>query len=225
MHKKRKKIFVTFMGMDGSGKTTQAMNLAKTMRNYGIMVKYIWIGWVPTILKPVTELGKLFLNKRMNVNTTDYREFTAAKKNLFKNHFLAVMWMYYVVFDYALQIFIKISIPLLFGRSIICDRYIYDILINLCTRYGLPEYDVFRILKNRIMALFPKPTFIFFLDVPEKVAFERKGDIPTLGYLIEHRKLYLKLADILGIMRIESSGDPEKIHHRITEKVVEYLTK
>jgi len=218
--------FICLIGIDGSGKTTQAVKLAEAIRGEGIRVKYVWIGWVPTMLNPIIKLGKLLLIRRKNIDETNYEDFTMVKKDLFGNRLLAQLWMYYVLFDYAIQIFIKVTIPLLLGRVVICDRYIYDIFVNLSTSYGLPEDDVLKLPKSRkVLFLFPKPTYVFFLDASERIAFERKDDVPSMDYLVEHRRFYSKICDKVGVTRIDSSDAPEQIHRQLTEKVFQYLGK
>ncbi len=223
---RKRNVFICFIGVDGSGKTTQAMKLEKKMKEQGIRVKYVWIGWAPTIFNPVIKLCKRLLIRREKIDETDYEDFTAAKKKFLKKHFLSGIWMCYVLLDYAVQIFIKVTIPLLLGNSVICDRYIYDLLVNLATRYGTAPSKILRLARNkRLLSIFPKPTFVFFLDVPAKTAYARKDDIPSMDYLIDHSNLYSKLCDQLRITRIDGLQKSEFIHQQLSNLIFHYLEK
>ena len=61
---------------------------------------------------------------------------------------------------------------------------------------------------KKIQKHLPKPNKIFFINIPEETAFERKNDIPSLDYLKIRSKYYKnleleKLASINGEKSIE----------------------
>ena len=88
----------------------------------------------------------------------------------------------------------QVSLPRLFGRIIICDRYVYDAAAEMIC--SLPPRDRFNRLAVKLMlALTPKPDIAFLLDIPEEVCAKRKDDNTEPGYLRRQRRVYLKLAN------------------------------
>ena len=223
MKTKKRGGLICFTGIDGSGKTSQALRLASEIQKHVIYCHYVWIGWTPTILKPITKLIKSLILKRKKVTEANYKEFTAAKRQVFENQFIARIWRNYVILDYAFQVFFKITIPMIMRKLIICDRYLYDIIVDFAINYNLSDQDTIKLIDHPLLRLFPKPTMVFLLDVQEPVAFERKNDIPSIEYLQDRRRIYLVLKDILNVNMINGDKDFEIIHNVIRREIFQQL--
>ena len=52
----KKPFMICLIGMDGSGKTSQALALNKYLKDYGISNKYVWGRWDPIIFKPIIRI-------------------------------------------------------------------------------------------------------------------------------------------------------------------------
>ncbi len=214
---------ICFIGVDGSGKTTQAEMLAETLLKQGIRVKYLWNGFEPLLTKPLMAIGRrVFLKgKEMFINYPDYLE---AKRNFFRNRFLFTVYHYLVLADYFFQSLGKIRLPLALGRAVICDRYIYDVVGFLAADGHYSEKQIRKSLRH-YLHLFPKPDLTFLLDLPEEVAYQRKNDIPSLSYLSEPREIYLSMAKSQEIATLDGTKDPselaEIIQHKLTGRLLE----
>ena len=213
-----KNILICFIGMDGSGKTTHAKTLVKVMKEHGIKSKYVWNRFESSIvLRPFMIIAKvLFLHGKDMFD--DYIEYSYSKKKLFKNRFLSAMYQYNVLLDYSLQIFLKIKVPLIFGKNIICDRYIYDTIVDLKVDLHYPDAKIKNILKN-LFYLLPKPELIFLIDVPEEIAFQRKDDTPSIEYLRERRNIYLNIGKEYGMVILDGSKKLEELQCEIERRV------
>jgi len=62
-----------------------------------------------------------------------------------------------------------------------------------------------------MLKIFPKPDFVFMIDLPEEVAFNRKNDIQSVEYLKERRQLYLEMSDKYGFIKINGQDTPQDI--------------
>jgi thymidylate kinase len=214
----RNNFLICFTGMDGSGKTTHAKTLAKVMEEHGIKNKYVWNRFEPSIvLRPFMAIASvLFLHGRDVFG--NYIEYSNSKKRLFRNHFLSAMYQYIVLVDYYLQILLRIKIPLIFGKTIICDRYVYDTIVDLTVYSHYTNAKIKNMLKN-LFYLLPKPNLIFLIDLPEVVAFQRKEDTPSIEYLRERRDIYLHIGKEQGMVILDGSKELNELEGLIRKEV------
>ena len=218
MSKTVKNNFICFIGIDGSGKTTLAKTLAKMMEENGITSKYVWNRFELSImLRPFLIIGRtLFLHGKDMFD--DYAEYSDSKKRLFKNRFLSTVYQYVVLLDYSLQIFLKIKVPLIFGKNIICDRYIYDTIVDLKVDLHYHDTKIKNILKI-LFHLLPKPDLLFLIDVPEDIAYQRKDDTPSIEYLRERRNVYLNIGKGYDAVILDGTKKLEKLQSEIEMRV------
>ncbi len=219
---KGKNKFICFIGIDGSGKSTQAQNIVKYFENYNEKVKYVWLGWSPTLLKPFLKFIKKKILIKKGITEEQYTSYTELKKHVFKNKLKQNVWFCYITLDYFFQVLINIMIPITFlKKSIVCDRYIYDLVIDLSINFNITASLLF---KNFPQYLFPTPDMIFFIDVKEEIAFDRKDDIPTIQYLMDRRKRYREIFEILkknsiNIKIIDGQIEEEVIKEQIISEI------
>src|SRR5436309_13321694 len=69
---------------------------------------------------------------------------------------------------------VSLVFPLLLGRTVICDRYALDMLVD--GRSGLHDAPGHTRLGFQLLHLLPKPIFSFFMDIDPEFAFRRKPD-------------------------------------------------
>lgn len=209
--------FICFHGIDGSGKTSQATALLEKYQAAGVKSKYVWIGWSPTILKPVTKIIKRRVLTKNDVRENEYVNLRQVKRQYFDKSRLKRLWFYYVLLDYYLQVFLKIIIPRCAGNTIICDRYIEDVLIGLSLNYSWDMETLRKSYRKTIVRLFPKPDVTIFIDIPEDVAFSRKDDIPAVEFLYDRRQKYLEFFKSLGADCVDGTKSFAEVQRQIIE--------
>ncbi len=219
--RKRSPIFICFVGMDGSGKTTQAQSLVQRLKTEGIKASYVHNRLAPTISKPFLLLGRaLFFRGKGKFE--NYKGFKAAGEKVFKKPLLAMSYQYLLLSDYFLQSLLKIKLPLLLGRSVVCDRYIHDTVVELALDLNYTNNQIKSIM-GKLSRFLPKPDVMFLADVPEDVAYQRKNDIPSIDFVRERRQAYLGVAKEYGITILDGSEDPMELQSLIQNKVAETL--
>lgn len=176
----KKGLLICFTGTDGTGKTTLAKSLEKSIKNSGISCKYIWGGWrgfESFLFKPIANIIR---KKRSS------EEKSITMPMPIQNNFL---FSYAAWFDYFLRVFPNLLISLCRYDLVILDRYVYDVAIGSSIN---TKKDSEKLLR-RFFNIFPKPDITFLIDIPEEIAYTRKDDIPSVEYLYQQKRIYLKL--------------------------------
>jgi len=214
MSKKRTPLLLCFIGIDGSGKTTLARNLDNTLRDMGYRSVYVHGLIKPILLWPLMALGRLLFAAGKSKNR-NYSEFRDAKRRGMEKHSYAIKPYYWLLLiDYYPQVFFKIVIPRLFGRTVICDRYLFDTLLNLGINLSYCNEMNNRLIK-KALRYFPKPSKIILVDTPIEIAFSRKDDIPDKNYLTDRRNLYLGLRDAFIIDVVDGGKNIAELNEQI----------
>ena len=219
-----KSTFICIIGIDGSGKTSHAKALAKSLKQKGLPCKYVWARWTPQFLKPIQFVLNKFYFKSKSVYTSNYEEYTKEKRKIIGNHVLGLIWQYLVLLDYFFQYLFKIRLPLLFRQIIVCDRYIYDTMVDLMVNFNFSGEETEGNFMRYFLSLFTKPDLIFLLDVPEVVACKRRGDLGLLNYLTDRRKIYLELSHALQASVLDNSKNFAEVQSNIVNVVESVMT-
>lgn len=191
-------LIVCFTGMDGTGKTTLAKSLEKSIKNSGISCKYIWCGWKGFESFLFSPIAKIIRNNRESKGGARMRG-ASIQNNLL---FTYAAWL-----DYFLRIFPNLLVSLYKYDLIILDRYIYDVAIGFSINTDREGKELLR----RFFYIFPKPDITFLIDVPEEVAYTRKDDIPSIEYIAKQRAMYLKLLEEYNIHVLDGTKSKEEL--------------
>lgn len=217
---KTKGFLICFTGIDGTGKTTLSKALVESLNKKGVKCKYVYAREKPFILKPFMLVGNSVFLRGMGISK-NYSEYSNTKRKAVEKHsFLSRVYQQILLFDYILQIFFKVKLPLMVGKNIVCDRYVYDTVINDIPRSDDSIGNIRRLLK-KCFRIAPKPDIAFLIDLPEEIAYQRKNDTPSIGYLKERRKVYLEVGKEYGMIILDGSKSLEELKNSIQKEVFE----
>ena len=186
---------ICLLGPDGSGRWTQAAALAETLRAQGLDAVHTPARWDPHPL----------LARRLS---------SGGRSTLTSCRTRA--WKSLVLLDHARQTLPKVGIPLLMGRTVVADRYVYDTLVDLSLALGCAPDDL---LSDFLLRLFPRPDLVILLDLSPKTCAARKGDETLEGALAERRAQYLRLGGTLGTDPVDAELSPTQVHAEIRRRV------
>lgn len=212
----RKKVLICFVGIDGSGKTTQAKALAEALGREGFDCHYIWNSYVPGLIRPFIAVGKLAFF-RGNGALQDYARYSETRNRIFSSALIATLYRCLLLLDYSLQVMPRINLRLMLGKNTICDRYVYDTVADVAVELGYSVGERKKLLR-RLLRFFPQPDLVFLVDTPEEIAARRKKEHPV-GLLRERRKVYLDMAKECGMIVLDGSREIAELEGMIREKV------
>ena len=147
-------IIVSFMGVDGSGKSTLIELLRKKLKNKFRKIKYIH-------LRPY-----LILLDKSTVQANPHK----SKKTwpILLNFFRILYWL--IIYRFFFYLFGNNS-----NQLIIFDRYAHDLMIDpIRYKFNLPIN-----IAKYILDLFPNPNLWIVVNAPIKVLEKRKKELPT----------------------------------------------
>ena len=218
---KTKGFLICFTGIDGTGKTTLSKELVELLNKKGVKCKYVYARLNAYILKPFILVGNSVFLRGRNISE-NYSEYSNTKRRAIEKHsFLSSVYQRILLFDYVLQVFFKVKLPLIFGKNIVCDRYVYDTVITDLSVDMNYSRDMVISLLNKLLRFFPEPDIAFLIDVPEEIAYQRKDDTPSIRYLKDRRDMYLDVGKEYGMITLDGSKSLDELKNLIQKRVFE----
>jgi len=216
-------MLICFVGIDGSGKTVQAERLVQSLKARGIPCAYTWCRYSPRLMLPFIWGGKLFIRRKKG--TSEYGGFTSAKRGLFRKPIVGWLWYTACLIEYLAQISWKLRFGLRGGRTLVCDRYIYDLIADKAISLDCIGDGAAVLACHPLIRLFPAPDKVFFLDIPPALASERKNDPSVMGeqYLADRVKTYSYLTDALGFTRIDGTKGIDEIADLVLRETIKSI--
>lgn len=166
-----KPLLITFTGIDGSGKSTISKALVEKMKASNIDAEYLW--WFEAENSLFRRFLRTFSGTKKKKNAIDMNK-------LPESFLIRTLFQYLVMLDYQRQTIFKVWIPSMLGKTIICDRYIYDIVISFAVEFGYSKEKAKTVLFF-LRSFSPEPDIEFYVDIPPEVALSRKKDIEIVG--------------------------------------------
>jgi thymidylate kinase len=203
---------ISICGIDGSGKTTQIKLLEGYLNQRGFKVKYIWFRWHALFSYLLLALNRILGYTRWKIISRSNVRY--AERRFYMNRALARLWPRFFVVDTFIYSIFKIKVWRTLGYTILCDRFIPDILVDLICEtkdYTLPR----RVVGRLLLSLIPRDSKLIVIDVDANTAYSRKHDIPSVDYLKERRRLYLYLAKVLSIPIVNGEKKTIEVHRSI----------
>lgn len=208
-------LLISLSGIDGTGKSTAARWIQEFLLDeYGIAGRTVWCKYG---IHPFSRLHLARLAGRLEVATLrpvehiDYTE-QGRSRAMYRIYGMAMLACHLA------QIALVVRASLRRRQSVVCDRYIFDTMVDLQQDLCYPKSRVRSVLDAPWI---PQPDFKFLLDLPEQAAFARKPDNRSIEYLRERRTLYVDIARDYGLTILDASQPVETVMLAVAEQIRE----
>jgi thymidylate kinase len=201
-------------GVDGTGKTTQARAILSWLQGQGIAVRYVWLRFPCIFSTPFRVYARLRGYSR--------RETVAGHQHGYWD--FGSSWLMSRIFPWALLLdtlvvaLVKIYVPLWRDYTVICDRFIVDILVDLLA--GLDDNCFDERLPGRLFwALLPRSARVVVFDLDTQTAQRR---CPELGGDRTHSKrraIYLDIARRRRLPVVIASDSVDGVFFQLEDEI------
>ncbi len=194
-----RKMFVSFSGVDGAGKSTQIAALRNWLEAQGLRVTTITFWDNIATLTGIREgAGHKIFKGEKGVGSPE-APVNRRDKNVQSWQMTCVRFCLYAFDAISTRIHVKKALK---GDAdfIIFDRYIYDQFANLRLRGGFVGAYV-----KALMKIVPRPDISYVLDADPHAARARKPEYP-LDFIYINRRAYIDLAEMIGGLTIIAPG-------------------
>nr|MBC7244138.1 nucleotidyltransferase family protein [Chloroflexota bacterium] len=218
----QKAMLVTFSGIDGCGKTTQARALQSAFDTCHIRVYYVWnrggsASWLRFFTRWAKRRSQAMLEGEFPVPESKVR----IRQRQFQSPWLRWGWAWLTTVELLLRYIRHVTLPLVFGWVVICDRYFYDTLADWAAYFDDPA--IAKRWTARVLCLLsPRPRLAYWLDVSPEIARTRSKDEKPLDFLLAQRASYQRLAQLYKLHKQESTHRTwQEISNSIDREVLE----
>ena len=207
---REKGLLICIIGVDGVGKTTHVHKLLDRLKQNGVICRYTWFRFFHFISLPLLAFCRL-TNLTVYEGKNDQR---MGRHEFYRSKVISFLYPWFLFIDILPMYFIKIYVPLRFGYTVVCDRFIYDTLVDLMI--DLKDFDIYKKYIGRLFInLIPKDACTILLDLNESSIRERRYDLRNDQSLKARRKMYNLIAKEFKLPIIENNLTIEDIHNKI----------
>ena len=221
MSPRKKGFLVTISGPDGSGKSTQIELLKEYLENHGHRPVVLWtrLGYTAGFERAKALVRGVF-SKRV-----PERGDGAARTRLMQQSSVKSVWLAAASADLLFTYGVQIRLLTILGRAVICDRYVWDALIDRRMFYSDAEW-VDSVIRRGLRIVGKQPDVRVLLSLPYELASERSAEkaepFPDPPGLREARhRLYEALANDESLRVVDASRSPGVI----ADEIVSFLPR
>jgi hypothetical protein len=206
--------FIYITGCDGTGKSTQARLLLDQLETRGIKTQHLWLRFpffcsIP-LLAYARWRGLSWYEERNGVRH-GYWDFR-------RSWFLRTLLPWTLLLDAALATATRVYPPLLLGKTIVCERFALDMVVDLSLAAGDAEFYRRRPAAC-LLRLLPAGSRVLVLDLDAGTVRDRRPTIKNDRRLDVRLEMYRTLSKSLGLQVLSSSASRQVLHQSIWREI------
>lgn len=211
----RPPVLVSLTGLDGSGKSSAIRVLHEAMTLCEIPTRVVWSrGGFTMPLQAAKRVARSMLGSRLPGPAE-----TEQKRRWLSGPFAGTVFAALVVAEQSLHYLLRVRMPRLLGRSILCDRFAYDTVADLEAKLDGGR-GVVRLAGALVRGLAPRPDLAILLRLAPEAAERRKpGDAP-LPLLMEQAGILDRMAATHGLRVIDAARPDDEVIGEVVDLVL-----
>jgi thymidylate kinase len=199
-----KTVLITLSGTHGSGKSTNAAKCYYLLNRTGLKFSYLRhqdlldpFGFVLRRAKRLLGFMKM--------------------SDLEKLRPVRILWSIYFLFIYYPFLAGGITLRRLLGYNVVCDRYLYDLLV------GFWDNGMSAPIERMLILIIPHPDLSFVLEADEgRILSDRPEH--TADYILLEQRMYRRIAEQFRLERISTNDPPDEVWKRILNEISAAMT-
>ncbi len=201
-------MLITLSGLDGCGKSAHAQALASAFEGCHIKNDVVWSRGGSS---PLTDAALRVVRRNGGLaggvgdSPDDPAERVRRRRAALRSPWLKQGWLALVGLDLLRQYAGRVWWPMRKGRVVICDRYLYDALVEIAAYADDPNLAG-GLLARLLFALAPTPHVRYLLELPPEMAARRSATPEAPAFLAQQRRLYRQEADRWGLQVVSNEG-------------------
>ena len=220
-----KPAMISFMGLDGSGKSTSIDYAYEQIKKRGYKVEVVRAAYVIKYMSAIIKLGKkILMRKDSDPFSGDYRVYLEKMRKQAQKGLVYSAFSFCTTLEFKLQIFFSIRLKRMMGTTLLVDRYIYDNIVTYAANLGLGENYMRKTMEGKWKNA-PRPDCIIYIKTPIEVCCSRKDDIPDPLYLEIRKPLYEKVAEMYDAKVIAGDQGLQQMLDEVMTTVDKVLEK
>lgn len=210
----KKPLFIYVTGCDGTGKSTQSQALLTLLAQNGYRARLLWRRFPFFFSIPLLAYARLG-GFSWYESTAGYRQ---GYWDFSKSWLLRVFFPWAYLLDAWLASILFVAIPMRMGVSLVCERYVLDMAIDLAVALR-QEHFLAGLPARWMLALLPAHASVFLLDLDVETLLLRRPALAHDRNLGMKLHLYRRLAELQGFPLLSGREFAEMLTCHIWQQV------
>ena len=209
----KRPLFVYITGCDGTGKSTQSNLLMQQLQADGVAPRHLWLRFPFLLTTPLLAYARL----RGFSWSEDHGSVLHGYWDFRKSWLLRLLFPWVLLLDAAWAALRHVYIPLWQGETIVCERFVLDMLVDMSLAFGK---DMHRMIVGKLfLRLLPQQTHIIILDLDADTVRTRRADLNLDKRLAERLAAFRRLSADLNLTECSSQMSIQDLNQVIQQCV------
>jgi hypothetical protein len=206
--------FIYITGCDGTGKTTQARLLIEQLQQQDVKVRHVWLRFPFLFSAPLLAFARWRGYSWSEVQGQDRHGYWDFRRSwLMRNVFPWVLWL-----DAAIAAVWKIYIPLWLGYTIVCERFVLDMLVDLAV--ACEDISFFSRPPGKwYVNLLPGRAQVIILDLDAETIRLRRPDLLSDHQLDRRLQTFMQMRQVGQLPVLSSRTDIQVLNQSIRKQL------